>query len=60
MGADEEGTLERLKALRCELPGSEDRRAPRPHRQDSDAEYASSKLGAGGCPGIGFTIASST
>jgi len=29
MGADEEGTLERLKALRREL--LEDRRAPGPH-----------------------------
>jgi len=33
MGADEEGTLERLKALRRELLDA-DRRAPRPHRQD--------------------------
>jgi adenylate cyclase len=34
MGADEEGTLERLKALRRELLDPKDRRTPRPHRQD--------------------------
>jgi hypothetical protein len=34
MGADEEGTHERLKALRRELLDPKDRRAPWPHRQD--------------------------
>ena len=35
MGADEEGTLERLKALRRQVVDPKDRRAPWPHRQDT-------------------------
>jgi hypothetical protein len=34
MGADEEGTLERLKALRHEIRRSENRRTSWPHCQD--------------------------
>ena|SRR5690242_8717681 len=34
MGSDEEGTLERLKAVRHELLRPQDRRATRPDRQD--------------------------
>ena len=34
MGADEEGTLAALKAIRRELGDPENRRASRPHRQD--------------------------
>jgi class 3 adenylate cyclase len=39
MGADEEGTLERLKALRRELLEPEDRRAPRLSGQASRAGF---------------------
>jgi class 3 adenylate cyclase len=34
MGADEEGTLERLKSAAPRVPRSEDGQASRPHRQD--------------------------
>jgi len=34
MGADEEGTLKRLAAIRTELTDPQDRQASRPHRQD--------------------------
>ena len=40
MGADEEGTLARLKACRQALVDPEDRRASRPHRQDHRRRHA--------------------
>ena len=40
MGADEEGTLERLKALRGELIDPKNRRAPWSHRQDDRRQRA--------------------
>jgi hypothetical protein len=48
MGADEEGTLERLKALRRELLDPKNRRAPRPHPRVEPGDQDHRRRVAGG------------